>query len=308
MSTTAIDPLELRKALGAFVTGVTIVTTVDDSGTPRGFTANSFTSVSLEPPLLLVCLAKSASSYPVFSETQQFAVNILAEHQREASHTFASKIPDRFAQVDWRAGASGSPVLPDSAAWFDCRMHETVDAGDHIILIGQVIAFDHSSANPLGYCRGSYLTFGLEQAAVAAPGQKTWVGAILEQDGRILLIEDKNGGFKLPTSSSLGNTDEPKSLRGAVKALGIEADIGFLFAVFENAKGGTLSIYYRGNIHSATPNGSAHLIGFDAIPWNKLPNEAVRSMLRRYVNERLEDQFDIHVDDLSTGKVHSLKQ
>ena len=308
MPTAAIDTLELRKALGAFVTGVTIVTTVDETGTPRGFTANSFTSVSLEPPLLLVCLAKNASSYPVFSQAQQFAVNILAEHQRDASHTFASKIPDRFAQVDWRSGASGSPILPDSAAWFDCRMHQTVDAGDHIILIGQVIAFEHSSANPLGYCRGSYLTFGLEQAAVAAPGQKTWVGAILEHDGRVLFIEDNNGGFKLPSSASLGNINEPKSLRGAVKALGVEADIGFLFAVFEDAKSGVLSIYYRGNIHSANLDGSARLVGFEAIPWHKLPNEAVRSMLRRYVSERLEDQFGVYVGDLSTGKVHSLKK
>ena len=308
MSASVIDPLELRKALGTFVTGVTIITTIDEAGTPRGFTANSFTSVSLDPPLLLVCLAKSAFSYSVFASAQQFAVNILAEHQREASRIFASKIPDRFARVDWRQGSNGSPILSDSAAWFECCMHDTVDAGDHIILIGRVMAFEHSTASPLGYCRGNYLTFGLEQEAVAAPGQKTRVGVILEQNGQVLLLEDKAGtGCKLPTGTSLGRTNDAESLYRVVKALGVEADIGFLFAVFEDGNTGTLSVYYRGDILSATlADDTAMLVDFDAIPWDKLPDKAVRTMLQRYVSERLEDQFGIYVGDFSNGTVHVL--
>ncbi len=146
-----IDPRELRNALGAFMTGVTVVTTLDGDGNPRGLTANSFTSVSLDPPLVLFCIAKNAFSCPLFAGAARFAINILTEEQRDVSSTFASKIEDRFATVDWRPGQTGSPVLTGAAAWLDCRMHDQVDAGDHLILIGRVVAFDYSSANPLGF-------------------------------------------------------------------------------------------------------------------------------------------------------------
>jgi len=102
-----IDPKAFRQALGNYPTGVTVVTTVDADGTPRGLTANSFTSVSLDPALILVCLGKTTASHPVFMQAERFAVNILAEDQREVSALFASKSPDKFAQAAWHTGASG---------------------------------------------------------------------------------------------------------------------------------------------------------------------------------------------------------
>lgn len=96
------DPLDLRRALGAFVTGVTVVTTTDKTGKPRGFTANSFTSVSLVPPLVLACIAKGAGSYEAFAGTKHFAVNILAERQKEISSIFASRNADRFGAAKQR--------------------------------------------------------------------------------------------------------------------------------------------------------------------------------------------------------------
>ncbi|MFP4903008.1 flavin reductase family protein, partial [Paraburkholderia sp. BR14261] len=162
----AFDIAEFRRALGAFVTGVTVVTTIQPDGSPRGFTANSFTSVSLDPPLILVCIAKTASSYAVFSQTGRFAVSVLAEDQQQVSGVFASKAADKFAQVPWSARKTGAPVMDGAAASFDCTTHEVVDAGDHIILIGRVVDVVQTSSTPLGYCRGAYVNFSLSQDAL----------------------------------------------------------------------------------------------------------------------------------------------
>lgn len=304
-----IDARELRRALGAFVTGVTVVTTVDAEGKPRGLTANSFSSVSLDPPLVLVCVAKTAASCPVFAAAKSYAVNILAEGQREVSGTFASRSADKFGAVSWRKERTGSPILDGVAAWLDCELHDTVDAGDHVILIGRVLAFDHAPANPLGYCRGNYVDFGLAREALeAVGGQRTRVGAILERAGLLLLLTDgKSGAVSLPVAAHLGERGDARSLAGAVAGLGVEAEIGFLFAVFEDARSTTHSIYYRGEVYGGEPNPSrARFYAFDDIPWDRLPDDAVRSMLRRYVSERREDTFGVYVGGVETGVVQAL--
>lgn len=305
----AIDVRELRRALGAFVTGVTVVTTIDAAGAPRGFTANSFSSVSLDPPLVLVCVAKTASSCPVFSAAKGYAVNILAEGQREVSGTFASRSADKFGAVSWRKGRTGSPILDGVAAWLDCELHDTVDAGDHVILIGRVLAFDHAPANPLGYCRGNYVDFGLARDALeVAGGQRTRVGAILERAGLLLLLTDgKTGAVSLPVAAHLGERGDARSLAGTVAGLGVEAEIGFLFAVFEDARSTTHSIYYRGEVYGGEPDPfRARFYAFDDIPWDRLPDDAVRSMLRRYVSERREDTFGVYVGGVENGVVQAL--
>jgi flavin reductase (DIM6/NTAB) family NADH-FMN oxidoreductase RutF len=160
---TALDIAELRRTLGSFATGVAITTTLDSSGVPKGFTANSFTSVSLDPPLVLVCVDKAASCYPAFAATTHFGINILNEAQQHLSRGFASKSDDKFADVPWVSGVTGSPIFPDSTAWLDCELYNRVEAGDHLILIGKVVNFGHSpEKQPLGYHRGSYIAFGTE--------------------------------------------------------------------------------------------------------------------------------------------------
>lgn len=159
----AFDIAELRRTLGSFATGVTVVTTLDSEGAPKGFTANSFTSVSLDPPLVLVCVDKAAGCYPAFTGTTQFSINILCEDQQHVSSRFASKSADKFADIPWVSDITGSPIFPDSTAWLDCRLHDRLEAGDHLILIGKVLSFGHSpEKQPLGYHRGSYIAFGLE--------------------------------------------------------------------------------------------------------------------------------------------------
>lgn len=310
-SATPFDPLELRRAFGCFVTGVTVVTAIDGEGRPRGFTANSFTSVSLDPPLVLVCIARTAGSYPLFSTTPQFAINILSEEQRPLSSRFASKEADKFSGVAWQAGRTGSPLIAATVAWLDCRTERQIDAGDHLILVGRVIDFQHSTQTPLGFCRGNYLRFGLEQQAITAtPANAIRVGAILEKDERVLLLKDAaTGRWALPVGRSLGRTAaDTGSLSRLLDGLGINAQIGFLFAVFDDEKTGALSVFYRGEIASVAdgPSGSTQLVAFPEIPWDELPDFATQSMLRRYVSERSEDRFGIYVGTAEAGTVKGL--
>ena len=151
------DPRTLRDALGCFGTGVTIVTTLDHEGKPVGLTANSFTSVSLDPPLLLVCLAKTAGSLPCFEASDVFAVNVLHIGQQTVSGRFASKQEDRFAATPWETWDTGAPIIRSSLASFDCEKFSLSDAGDHVILIGRVkrVRFE-PRRDPLLYFRGRY--------------------------------------------------------------------------------------------------------------------------------------------------------
>ncbi len=147
------DARDLRRAFGNFATGVTIVTTLDSDAKPCGFTANSFTSVSIEPPLLLVSIASSAHGCEIFRGSSGFAVNILAQSQRDLSNRFARAGADKFAGVEWRAAVTGAPILDGVVAWFDCAHFEQVEAGDHVLLIGRVQDYAHATQAPLGFCR-----------------------------------------------------------------------------------------------------------------------------------------------------------
>ncbi|MBV9524161.1 MAG: flavin reductase family protein [Alphaproteobacteria bacterium] len=298
-----IDAKAFRQALGAFATGVTIVATRAPGGEPRGFTANSFTSVSLDPPLILICIAKAAASFPIFSAASHFAISVLAERQEAISSLFASKAADKFARTPWREGSAGSPIITGAAAWFDCRRHQLVDAGDHVILIGEVLAFDSTPAPPLGYCRGAYIRFSLAQDALASAGPATRVGAILERDGAIVLVDEGEGAVGLPAAA------DPDALRDALARLGIAATLDFLFAVFQGAPHApsSLSVYYRGTADRPLPrDGAARAVPFDQIPWDRLREEAVRSMLQRFVRERREDTFGIYTGDAERGTVQTL--
>lgn len=303
----AAAPKRFRNALGAFATGVTVVTTLQENGEPRGFTANSFSSVSLDPPLVSICIARTASSHPVFSAAPHFAVNILAQDQRDVSGVFASKRPDKFEQVAWVSGATGSPVLEKCAAWFDCRLHEVVAAGDHDILIGEVVDFDGSSRMPLGYCRGAYVEFGLAQEAVAASARSSEVRAILESDGAILLIEERDGRLALPSAPCLEPASDPKSLHGRLASLSVAAEFGFLFAVYEDpgTPGAPTSIVYRGSFSGQAGPGT-RLWPVGDLANCPIRDPAVRTMLDRYARERRENAFGVYAGNVSAGMVQTL--
>ncbi len=304
-----LDPVDLRRALGTFATGVTVVTTMDADDRPRGFTANSFTSVSLDPPLILVCLARTAASCPVFHAAKSYAVNILSEDQKAVSTAFSSRAADRFAPVDWSTRATGCPIIAGVVAWLDCRMHEVVDAGDHTILIGQIIDYDYAASSPLGFCRGAYVSFGLARDAVRAAeeGDGTRLLALIEYEEAVLFDRDADdGALSLPSASRIGNADDTGSLLSKVKAAGVDAELSFLFAVYEDPQSGVHTIVYRGEARAVDARAKASLVPFQDIVWNDIRDAAVRSMLERYVREREEDSFGVYVGDTTTGRVRPL--
>ena len=151
------DPRTLRDAMGCFATGITIVTALDAEGTPVGLTANSFTSVSLEPPLLLVCIANTAGTAPVLRDAVHFGVNVLQIGQQPTSNRFASRGEDRFANQPWAPGETGVPLLGSSLVSFECQRESLHEAGDHFILVGRVVrAQFEPHRDPLLYFRGKY--------------------------------------------------------------------------------------------------------------------------------------------------------
>ena len=154
---TGSDPRTLRDALGCFATGVTVVTCFDGDGQPFGLTANSFTSVSLDPPLLLVCIHRHANCASALSEARQFAVNVLQAGQQPASIRFSTRQEDRFGANDWSHGEFGAPVLTGSLGVFECERYAIHEGGDHYILVGRVLkaSFD-PTLDPLLYFRGRY--------------------------------------------------------------------------------------------------------------------------------------------------------
>ena len=156
-----IDDRLFRKALGCFATGITVVTSRAADGSPVGLTVNAFSSLSLDPPLVLVCLDKRSGCLASIESSGFFAVHVLREGQRELSMTFASKQPDKFAGIALESGTSGAPIIPDCLAVFDCKTEQVLEGGDHLIFIGRVLNLEHSEAGqPLIYYRGSYNHLG----------------------------------------------------------------------------------------------------------------------------------------------------
>ena len=151
-----LDSDDFRRALGCFATGIAVVTSVDDEGTPIGMTVNSFNSVSLDPPLVLWSIANDSTRFDQFMSAKYFAVNILSEHQEDMSVRFAQRGIDRFAGLDYETGINGIPRLPDYAACFECETEFRYEGGDHAIIVGRVLAFDDHATDPLIFHRGHY--------------------------------------------------------------------------------------------------------------------------------------------------------
>ena len=302
-----IDPRMLRDAFGAFLTGVTVVTTTSPENGPVGFTANSFASVSLDPPLLLVCLARTSRNFETFTAADGFAINILAEHQKDVSNTFARPSEDRFANLGWRNGPHGSPVIDDVAAWFDCAIHNVIDGGDHVILIGRVEAFENGKANGLGYARGGYFTPALQQKAVSAAASDlpVIVSAVVEQDGRVLLVSDEAGKLSLP-SCPLVAGEGPDVLQAHLMAMtGLTASVGYIYSVYEDRSTGTQQIVYRCTL-GAGEAAAGELFPLNALPTEKIAKPATLDVLKRYATESVLGNFGVYVGNEDSGKVHPL--
>ena len=156
MNDIAFDTREFRNALGSFATGVTIITTRDEAGEPVGITANSFNSVSLDPPMVLWSLAKTSRSLAAFERTKHWAVHILSAEQEALSNRFAKSGADKFAGLPQLPGVAGTPLLEGCATRLQCETSFVHEGGDHLIFVGRVLAFDRNELPPLAFHSGRY--------------------------------------------------------------------------------------------------------------------------------------------------------
>lgn len=309
-----IDPIELRNAFGKFMTGVTVVTTKDTNGTPLGFTANSFSSVSLEPPLLLVCPAKSLSSFDAFANCDYFHVNVLAHDQQAVSNRFASKTGDRFEETDWQADANGSPKIAGAIASFSCKRDRSIDAGDHIILLGEVTHFDSSDDTGLGYSAGGYFSLEMERKAAELENQtndssnKVIAGAFLEHEDQLLLMHHGDQ-LQLP---QIELDDEQASFdllkEHLSDLLKCSVSVGSVFSIFEHENQAATSIYYRVSLDNDDAQANSHgaLYPIKAIELDRIATDSSRTMIRRYVTEHESGNHTIYVGSESQGKIHKV--
>jgi len=303
---TAFDARALRDAFGAFLTGVTVVTSTDQQGKPLGFTANSFSSVSLEPPLLSVCLAKTASSYPVFSQTTHFAVNILGEEQKALSNTFARPSEDRFAGVNWQLSENGSPILKDTAAWFDCSVYQRIEAGDHLLLLGEVKAFNNSGKTGLGYARGAYFTPAqTENRLLEHTLGNTQIALVAERDGQLLLLADNKNGWQLPALVKTQMQTAQQLPQRFAEHLGVAVQMGLLYSLYDDTQSGQQHIVYRANLGQGAVN-NGKWFAINNLPLTAINSSAERDILKRYAQESRLGNFGIYLGDQHQGKVHTI--
>lgn len=296
---TPFDPRALRDAFGCFMTGVTVVTTTSE-GVPLGFTANSFSSVSLDPPLLLVSIAKTSRNFGHFVNAGHFAINVLAESQKDVSGTFARPVEDRFASVKWSPGPAGSPVFSGVSAWFDCRLSQLVEAGDHAILIGEIKGFAASQEPGLGYYRGAYIT-PAQTAAQLPTGPDVMIAAIVEAWGEVLLVEDGQGGLALP-EARVGREGVQAALTQLLRDIAPDAAPGEIYAVYDGAAPGRQHIAFRCPATS-TDARQGRFVPLEPDHLKSVGDPATRSMLDRLAAESRLGNYGVYFGSHIEGQV-----
>ena len=297
---TPFDPRTLRDAFGCFMTGVTVVTTTTADGQPLGFTANSFSSVSLDPPLLLVSIARTSRNFGHFAHAPGFAVNVLAESQKEVSGTFARPVEDRFATVDWTPGPAGSPVIKGGSAWFDCTLSQLVEAGDHAILIGEIKGFAASQEPGLGYYRGAYVTPAQTATQVPA-GQDVVISAIVECAGEVLLLEDGTGNLALP-ETRVGRDGVQPALRTLLAGIAADAASGEIYAIYDGETEGRQHIAFRcPALSTAALRG--RFVPLQPEHLKAVGDPATRAMLDRLASEARLGNYGVYFGSHVAGQV-----
>ena len=296
------DKNDLRSAFGTFATGVTVVTTNQKDGVPRGFTANSFSSVSLNPPMLLVCIAKTAQSFEIFRDSKYFAINVLSEKQRAVAGLFSSQRTDKFDLTSWKKGSRDLPLLDSCLAHFVCHKTNFQEIGDHAVMIGLIEDYLHYPGDPLGYFRGDYFSVGLEHSLVNMVNKEsnTRVGAILESDRQVLFIKDRENNLSLPKTPS--NNKSLLGLEDYLKGLNLMFNLDFLYSVYEDQEMNVHMIFYHGKF-SGGGNKNTVSLNLEEIPLDRIKNLAERTMIKRYCEEYHHGRFGIYQGNETEGTV-----
>ena len=299
---------ELRTVLGNFLTGVTVITTRDADGSPWGFTANSFTSVSLAPPLVLFCIGKAAASHGLFTHCNSFAVSILRDTQRDVSRRF-STAADREASLLSADAPPGMPpdappVIAGALGTLVCRRGAVHDAGDHSIVLGEVMYMRSALGQPLGYLRGGYVELGVSTGEI----ERLHFGAVrisvlVDDAGKILLARRApNLPWELPSIPLLAGEKHRRAIPRLLEQMGADADVSALFSVYQDEADSFSTIVYRGEsrqaIGASGSKGSTELQAFGVAdePWTQVRSRSEAAVLKRYFDERASAAFSIYWD------------
>ncbi|WP_151714843.1 flavin-dependent trigonelline monooxygenase reductase component [Acinetobacter sp. TUM15071] len=294
---------ELRDAFGSFMTGVTVVTTCKADGTPLGFTANSFASVSLDPALLLVSIAKTSSNYHNFADASHFAINILAEEQKDVSNTFARPSDDRFANLAWSKSAFQNPLIDHVSAWFDCTTYQIVDAGDHAILIGKVENFASAGFAGLGYYRGGYFTPAKLSAEVIS-GPKVVISSIIGHENKILLEQTADQKWTIP-HLLVEKDGADKALEKIFAAYQPDASASFIYSVYENIENQQQYISFLCNTPTANAT-KGQFVDLNDLDQLSFVDSALQSMLMRYRKENHLKTYGVYYGNQTSGTVRQI--
>lgn len=302
----AVDVRTLRDAFSNFVTGVTIVTTVDSRGSPRGLTANSFSSVSLDPALLSICIGKTSSTFAAFESGGGFSVNILSEHQRSVAEQFARKSADRFRGIGWSLGSTGAPRIDGSLVQFDCETHGWIEAGDHFILLGLIKSLTSLPNRPLIFGQGNFLPVAIQQAAVQRPALAPVLISYIVEWANQVLMKSTNTRWELPTAT-LSPTDRTAAQgemgNDIIVQIGAAAvKPSFLYSVYDDPKG-SKNVVYRALLQDLVHDAGYQLFTAETVPWDALASPEVTGILTRFFRERQINQYGIYVGTASSGHV-----
>jgi hypothetical protein len=248
----------------------------------------------------LVSLANSSRNLESFAKGAGFAVNVLAEGQKDISATFARPSEDRFASVYWRKGPVGSPLIAGVSAWFDCTLEQAIPAGDHTILIGRVGGFEATPAAGLGYYRGAYVTPAQTSAAMPA-GPDVVITAILEAEGKVLLQDDGRGGLTLPMARA-GRDGVQAALARLIAASGLQAQPGAVYSVYDDPGQGAQHIAFLCPTTPGKPRMGA-LVDLTRDGVADVTDPAARIMLERLADEAPTGRYGIYFGTHEHGRV-----
>lgn len=310
---TEIDSATFRRVLGSFLTGVTIITTRDETGELRGITANSFTSVSLDPPLVLFCVGKSSSSCEAFSAAEGYNVHILGSENQGLAKAFATRGVDRFAGVPVTKTRTGAPLLDEVGTWLACETYRIVDAGDHLVVIGRVYDCAVQDTRPLGFYQSQFQSFRTEEElarGLAHDASGIRVGWVVETPaGALLLREEQPDVYGLPSvAMESSDLSEERLSAAAEETLGVPVSIDFLYSLYEMPDG-RLSLIYRGTAEDAVLSDSeARVRAVDPAVFDvsAVAGRPERAVVRRYLDERNESRFGIYAGTQRHGAVATI--
>lgn len=310
-----IDPLldggrTFRQALGAFATGVTVVAINSADGSRRAFTANSFTSVSLVPPLVLVCLAKSLVSIQLYESAETFSINVLARTQREESNAFASRDPEIKAAAMTKLAADLAPTLPGSLATFVCAREQLIDAGDHSILIGRVLKLKTVEGEPLGFYRGAYVGIGSDVRDIEKTSARLTVGGVLGKNGEVLLCRyPRSQTWEIPSVNLAHGERHGSALRKRFAQLGVRIDTTIPYSLFQEPGEDDTTLIFSVNTAEDVRTGTmtdgveTRLFSNKDRPWMLIKGAMKQGLLERYIEETQIGLLGMYFDTFEGGSV-----